>query len=100
MSHRLTYKILLITLLHLLGISLLFSQSTPRKINFRANTLEYDEYFMPGVDRFIGNVVFSHEQTIGYCDSAHFYKDRNYMEGFGERIKIVINDSTFLYGKF
>ena len=100
MSHRLTYKILLIALLHLFGINLLFSQSTPRKINFRANTLEYDEYFMPGVDRFIGNVVFSHEQTIGYCDSAHFYKDRNYMEGFGERIKIVINDSTFLYGKF
>lgn len=77
-----------------------FAQKSPKKINFRADRLEYDEAYLPGVDRFIGNVVFNHEKTLGYCDSAHFYKDRNFMVGFGERIKIKLNDSLTLYGKY
>lgn len=100
MPNRLRTKFSLIILIHLFGLTCLWAQTTPKKINFRANTLEYDEHYMPGVDRFIGSVVFSHDRTVGYCDSAHFYKDRNYMEGFGKRIKIIINDSTFLYGEY
>ncbi len=94
--YKSTYSFIL-----LLGIFLSVSaQNGPKKINFRANRLEYDEAYLPGVDRFKGNVVFTHDQTTGYCDSAHFYKDRNYMEGFGERIRINLNDSLTLYGKY
>ncbi len=98
-AFKVKYSLFLFLLIWLTS-SFIFAQKTPKKISFKANRLEYDESYLPGVDRFIGNVVFTHEKTIGYCDSAHFYQDRNFMEGFGDRIKIKLNDSLTLYGKY
>lgn len=69
------------------------------KINFSADRLDYDEAVLPGVDRFTGNVVFTHGKTIGYCDSAYHYSQKNILEGFGDNVRIHINDSVTLYGK-
>jgi hypothetical protein len=44
-------------------------------------------------DRVIGNVVFIQQNTTIYCDSAHFYKKRNFVEAFG-KIHIVEGDSV------
>lgn len=81
-------------------VSGLFAQNQSKKVKFRADRLDYDEMLLPGVDRFIGNVVFTHGEIVGYCDSAYFYQSQNYVEGFGKRIRIHINDSVTLYGQY
>ena len=75
-----------------------YAQSN-RKINTRADLLEYDENWLPGAQRLLGHVVFQHENTIGYCDSAYYYEDENYLIAFGKPVKIHIGDSVQLYGK-
>ena len=77
-----------------------WSANAQTKINFRADMLDYDEAVLPGVERFTGNVVFNHGNTIGYCDSAYHYSDKNILEGFGENVRIHVNDSVTLYGKY
>ena len=74
---RFTTRILLLFLL--LATSALFAQNQSKKVKFRADRLDYDEMLMPGVDRFIGNVVFTHGEVVGYCDSAYFYQSQNYV---------------------
>lgn len=75
-----------------------YAQSS-KKINTRADLLEYDENFLPGAQRLLGHVVFQHENTIGYCDSAYFYESDNYLIAFGKPVRILIGDSVQLYGK-
>ena len=75
-----------------------YAQSN-KKINTRADLLEYDENWLPGAQRLLGHVVFQHENTIGYCDSAYYYENENYLIAFGKPVKIHIGDSVQLYGK-
>lgn len=85
----------------LLYSSLVFAQEgEQKKISFRAEWQYHDEETMPGVDRFIGNVVFTHENTIGYCDSAYHFSNDNYLIAYGNPVTIHINDSVTLYGKY
>lgn len=70
-----------------------------KKILTSANLLEYDEYLLPGAQRLLGNVVFQHEDVIGYCDSAYYYEADNYLIAFGKPVRIHIGDSVQLYGK-
>lgn len=44
-------------------------------------------------DRLIGNVVFTQNNIIIYCDSAHFFKGQNKIEAFG-KVHIVEGDSV------
>ena len=50
-----------------------------------------------GVQRLIGNVVFTQNETTIYCDSAHFYRKENSVEAFG-RVKIIEGDSITITG--
>jgi len=45
------------------------------------------------INRFIGNVIFSQNETTIYCDSAHQVKSNNLIEAFG-RIRITEGDSV------
>lgn len=47
--------------------------------------------------RLIGNVVFVQNQTTIYCDSAHFYRNQNSVEAFGN-VRIVEGDSITITG--
>ena len=47
--------------------------------------------------RVIGNVIFTQNKTTIYCDSAHFYKQRNSVEAFGH-VHIVDGDSVDITG--
>ncbi|MDX1627869.1 MAG: OstA-like protein, partial [Fulvivirga sp.] len=50
-------------------------------------------------DRVIGNVHFKQKDTDIYSDSAHFYRERNYIEAFGH-VRIQDGDSiTITAGK-
>lgn len=50
------------------------------------------------VNKLIGNVVLTQNQTTIYCDSAYLYKERNSVEAFG-RVKVTEGDSVTLTGK-
>jgi lipopolysaccharide export system protein LptA len=44
-------------------------------------------------DRLLGNVVMEQNKTTIYCDSAHFFKKRNFVEAFGH-VRITEGDSV------
>lgn len=44
-------------------------------------------------ERLLGNVVFTQNKTTIYCDSAHFFKEKNSITAFG-RIRITEGDSV------
>ena len=75
------------------------SAQSNKKINTRADLLEYDEALLPNAQRLLGHVVFRHENTVGYCDSAYYYENENYLIAFGKPVKIFVGDSVKLYGK-
>jgi len=84
------------------GLSMVWGEShaqSNKKINTRADLLEYDENWLPGAQRLLGHVVFRHENTIGYCDSAYYYEEDNFLIAFGKPVRINVNDSVQLYGR-
>lgn len=80
--------------------SIVSAQEQQKKISFQAEWQLHDEELLPGVDRFIGNVIFQHDNTIGYCDSAYHYLNEDYLLAFGNPVRIFVNDSVRLYGEF
>jgi lipopolysaccharide export system protein LptA len=64
----------------------------------RAEKLTPTTYQGKKVQRLTGNVVFSHDQTTVYCDSAYFTDNENTMDAFGN-IHINDRDSIHIYGK-
>ncbi|MFN4123152.1 MAG: OstA-like protein [Flavobacteriales bacterium] len=80
----------------LLPIHSLFAQ-TNKKIQIEnANSLEFDESLGVKAQRLIGNVIFSHEGALMYCDSAYFFNESNRLEAFSN-VRIV-SDSVTLTG--
>jgi len=49
-------------------------------------------------DRLIGNVILTQNKTTIHCDSAHFFKKRNFVEAFG-RVRIQEGDSVTITGR-
>jgi lipopolysaccharide export system protein LptA len=49
-------------------------------------------------DRLIGNVILTQNQTTIFCDSAYFFKKRNFVEAFG-KVKILEGDSVTITGR-
>lgn len=86
------------TLLLLLFFILVGSVFSQKKISFRAEWQYHDDINFPGIEKFVGNVVFSHENTVGYCDSAYSYINENYTIAYGNPVRIYINDTVTLFG--
>lgn len=70
-----------------------------RRIKYRADMGFYDEDFMPGAQRLIGNVAFAQDNVRGYCDSAYLFDADNYIIAFGDKVRIFVGDSVRLYGR-
>jgi lipopolysaccharide export system protein LptA len=49
-------------------------------------------------DRLLGNVIMTQNATTIYCDSAYFFKKRNFVEAFG-RVRILEGDSVTITGR-
>ncbi len=76
------------------------SQSTKTKVDLiRAQNWNYDENKLPGAQVITGDVVFRHDSTYLYCDTAFFYKDRNALEAFGN-VRMEQGDTLFVYGDY
>ena len=70
----------------------------PTKIELvNANSLEFDERLGADVRRLIGNVVFKHEETLMYCDSAYLFAEQNKLIAFSN-IRITKGDTLTLTG--
>lgn len=86
----------LIILLATLPVCHELKAQTARKIEVRsADALEFDDK-LSGAQRLIGNVVFEHEGTLLYCDSAYLYDRSNRLEAYSN-VRIV-GDSVTVTG--
>ncbi|MCQ2283878.1 MAG: hypothetical protein MJZ57_03125 [Bacteroidales bacterium] len=87
----------------LLGIAMVLlagaSAQGSHRIQYRADMGFYDEDYMPGAQRLIGNVAFAQGNVRGYCDSAYLFDRDNYIIAYGDRVKILVGDSVKLYGR-
>lgn len=91
-------KKILLSVLILLCVAAVSAQQ--KKIYFEADLLEYDEDLRDGAEQYTGHVVFRHGNTVGYCDTALHFRERNQLHAFGQRVRIIVNDSVTLYGDF
>lgn len=71
-----------------------------KRIDCTADILRYDAALNPDLQILTGNVVFKHEGSICYADTAFYNEKTNVIEAFGKELIIHINDSTHLYGKY
>ena len=87
---------LAIALLLTLGSGLSVTAQTGRKISIKsANSLEFDDRV--AAQRLVGNVIFEHEGTLLYCDSAYLYDAENRLEAYSN-VRIV-GDSVTVTGQ-
>lgn len=69
---------------------------TGKKISIKsANSLEFDDRV--AAQRLVGNVIFEHEGTLLYCDSAYLFDRENRLEAYSN-VRIV-GDSVLVTGQ-
>lgn len=64
-----------------------------------ANTLSFDKAVNPDAQILVGDVVFRHDSSYMYCDSAYFYELKNSLEAFGS-VRMEQGDTLFVYGNY
>lgn len=95
MSHRLLF--IIITFISIFSVA---QQKTAEKIVLRhADKVQFDDYALPGVQIFTGNVSFFHNGLLLDCDSANFFQDSNSFEAFG-KVKMRQGDTLSLNSKY
>lgn len=75
-----------------------FAQKEAR-VQFSAALTEVDAKLGKDTKRLLGNVIFQHQGTRMYCDSAYFYSKRNSLDAYSN-IYINQGDTLHLYGDF
>lgn len=70
-----------------------------KQVEASADDAEFNQGIAGGAQRLIGNVRFTHEGAIMYCDSAYFYGATNSLDAFN-RVHINQADTVDLYGDF
>lgn len=74
-----------------------YSQANKQIEIVNTDSLKYDRERGVDLKLLYGNVVFKHQNTLMYCDSAHFYSDANLFDAFGH-VKINQGDSITALG--
>lgn len=64
-----------------------------------ADSTIFEKDMNPDIHLLMGNVVFRHDSTFMYCDSAYLYNESNSLEAFGQ-VRIEQGDTLFIYGDF
>ena len=97
--HRHSFSLYLLFFLLFTTAFTFDASAQKKKIRLKsAKSLEYNPK-ISAAQRLIGNVVFEHENTVMYCDSAYFYENTNAIDAFGH-INIRQGDTLNLYGDF
>lgn len=76
----------------------LFAQNIQRIELVNADVSEFDESINAKATRLLGKVVFKHENTLMYCDSAYMYREENRIEAFSN-VRINQGDTLQMTGK-
>ncbi|MFC2152362.1 OstA-like protein [Bacteroidota bacterium] len=81
------------------SITVLYAQQK-EQINIRnSDVLIGGKSSVDGLRRFIGNVVFEHNNATMYCDSAYLYSKQNLIHAFNN-VHVTRADTLHLYGDF
>jgi lipopolysaccharide export system protein LptA len=64
-----------------------------------ADSSGIEKDFNPDIQILRGNVLFRHDSTFMYCDSAYLYSVTNSLEAF-DNVRIEQGDTLFMYGKY
>ena len=77
------------------------TSDTPRDKVFleHADELFFDRERNADVQVLVGNVVFRHQSSYMYCDSAYFYEVSNSLEAFSN-VRMEQGDTIFIYGDY
>ena len=90
------FRIVLISFFFFLSSSA-FSQKKTKLEIINSELTIYDASTNPDMRRLLDSVIFKHNTTTMFCDSAWHYFKENKFEAFGN-IHINKNDSLHLYG--
>src|SRR6056297_3276422 len=64
-----------------------------------SNSLEYSKHIGEGVSRFLGDVIFEHNNATMYCDSAYLFNKQNVIHAYSN-VHLNRGDTLHLYGDF
>jgi len=64
-----------------------------------ADSTELEQNNNPNIYVLYGNVIFRHDSTFMYCDSAYLYQLSNSLEAF-DNVRIEQGDTLFMYGNY
>lgn len=107
------HRITVVVVLCLFGICAVQSQyagNSSRKVNEgkragdrvyleHSDELKFNRHKNPNAQILDGNVQFSHQGAVLYCDSAHFYEKSNSFEAFGN-VKMLQGDTLSLLSDY
>ena len=102
MNRLLLHRVLFLCIILLYIPLSLFPQAKQppkgKKIEITADRMVHDVDIDPDVKILYHNVVFMHEGTICYADTAYYNELFNTIDAYGQNLVIHINDSVSLYG--
>ena len=84
------------------GETLTADTVTPQKTLvylIHANTLSFDKEVKADAQFLRGDVVFRHDSSYMYCDSAYFFETTNSLEAFSN-VRMEQGDTLFVYGNY
>ncbi|MDH6535045.1 hypothetical protein D0T51_06110 [Parabacteroides sp. 52] len=64
-----------------------------------ADSLLHDQKLHPNIQILMGNVIFRHDSSYMYCDSAYFNEVANSLEAFSN-VRMEQGDTLFVYGNY
>jgi lipopolysaccharide export system protein LptA len=99
-EHKTLFYCLTVFFLSLLTGSLTpaLSQAVTRIEILNSNSMEKDEKTANAI-KYIGNVIFRHDDALMYCDSAYLFPEENLVTAF-HNIHIEQGDTLDLYGDY
>lgn len=89
-------KFILILFISLLIPQYSFEQKTTKIKLLQAESMQFDKRLGDNVKRLIGDVIFEHDSTFLFCDSAYLNDATNNLDAYGN-VRIKVSDTLNIY---
>lgn len=99
MNNQFIRFFLLVSCCWLLLFPALSAQNKEQIKILNSNSLEYSKHIGEGVRRFLGDVIFEHNNATMYCDSAYLYNKQNVIHAYSN-VHLNRGDTLHLYGDY
>jgi lipopolysaccharide export system protein LptA len=77
----------------------LYAQQTTKVFLERADLQSFDQEIAEDRSVLTGNVLFRHDSSFMYCDSAYLFEKTNSLEAFGA-VRMEQGDTLFVFGEY